>query len=79
MDLKSLNKKSAGVSLINPCNKSFTMRMEFDFCKFHYSTLRYAELPVWDFVCHFCMQIHLQILAGDTHITFPHRMQISWW
>jgi hypothetical protein len=55
------------------------MRMEFDFCKFHYSTVHYAELPVWDFLCHFYMQIHLQILAGDIHVTVPQRMQISWW
>jgi len=30
-----MNKKSAGISVMKPCNKSFTMRMEFYFCKFH--------------------------------------------
>jgi len=44
-----MNKTSAGISAMNPFNKSFIMRMEFDFYKFHYITLRYAELPVWDY------------------------------
>jgi hypothetical protein len=52
---------------MNPCNKSFTRRMEIAFCQFHYSTVCYTQLPVWNFLCYFCMKIDLQILAGDIH------------